>query len=93
MDTNNFPKLDEVVRKHVLTAVEAAGGSKAKAAELLGVSVKTVYNHMHRYNLENNNSSSSESVVESQNTESVVSTQAESSESVVLSSGSSSIFG
>lgn len=52
MEENNFPKLDEVVKQHVLTALELAKGNKAKAAILLGVSVKTVYNHFHRYEME-----------------------------------------
>lgn len=52
MQSNGFPKLEEVIKNHVLKAIEEAGGSKTKAAGLLGVSVKTVYNHVNRYNTE-----------------------------------------
>jgi len=53
MQDEKFPTLEEIVKNHVLAAIDAAGGSKAKAAGLLGVSVKTVYNHVNRYNSEN----------------------------------------
>jgi len=49
MQTENFSKLEEVVKSHVLAALKLAGGNKAKAAGLLGVSIKTVYNHVNRY--------------------------------------------
>jgi transposase len=52
MDSGNFPKLDDVVKTHVLAALDLAGGNKAKAAGLLGVSIKTVYNHVNRYSTE-----------------------------------------
>lgn len=93
MDANNFPKLDDVVKQHVLAALDLAGGSKAKAAELLGVSVKTVYNHFHRYNMEAQSSQSSEQSVEtsvsSNESEVSVATTPETS----LPTGSTNIFG
>lgn len=52
MESGNFPKLDTVIKNHVMAALDLAGGNKAKAAELLGVSVKTVYNHYNRYKME-----------------------------------------
>lgn len=95
----NFPKLEEVVKNHVLLAIETAGGSKAKAAELLGVSVKTVYNHVNRHNAEGSSESlSTEGLVQETSSElSVEDTQ--STESTELSSNelptgnSNSIFG
>lgn len=38
-----FLPLDEVERRHVLRVLEAVGGNKAKAAEILGIGRGTVY--------------------------------------------------
>lgn len=43
-----FPTLDEAIRSHVLAALTRTGGNKQQAAKLLGVSLKTVYNHLNR---------------------------------------------
>lgn len=45
----SFKTLEQVEKEHILKALEVAGGSKAKAASLLGVSVKTVYNKLAVY--------------------------------------------
>lgn len=44
-----FQTLAELERLHVLKALDLAGGSKTRAAELLGVSIKTVYNKLAGY--------------------------------------------
>lgn len=47
--TDDFPDLDTVIRRHTLAALARAGGSKCKAADLLGVSFKTLYNWLHKW--------------------------------------------
>lgn len=97
----NFPTLDEVIKAHVLKALEAAGGNKAKAAGLLGVSIKTVYNHYNRMQSEGTTTTSgteltTDSTLETtealtaQNTESNAN---ETTETNSLPTGSNSIFG
>jgi len=39
----------EVERRHILATLERLGGNKKKAAEILGVSLKTLYNRLKRY--------------------------------------------
>ncbi len=41
--------LDEVERNLIKRTVEFAGGNKSRAAEILGVSLKTLYNRLERY--------------------------------------------
>jgi DNA-binding NtrC family response regulator len=41
--------LDEVERDLIRRTVEFAGGNKSRAAEILGVSLKTLYNRLERY--------------------------------------------
>jgi DNA-binding NtrC family response regulator len=41
--------LDEVVRSHTLATLEHFGGNKRRAAEALGISLKTLYNRLKRY--------------------------------------------
>ncbi|MGH8012955.1 MAG: sigma-54-dependent transcriptional regulator, partial [Candidatus Binataceae bacterium] len=41
--------LDEVERELILRTIEYAGGNKSRAAEILGVSLKTLYNRLERY--------------------------------------------
>lgn len=41
--------LAEIQRRHILAALEACGGNKKRTAESLGVALKTLYNHLHRY--------------------------------------------
>ena len=41
--------LAELERKHIATALERFGGNKTKAAQALGVSLKTLYNKLNEY--------------------------------------------
>ncbi len=41
--------LDEVERELILRTVDFTGGNKSRAAEVLGVSLKTLYNRLERY--------------------------------------------
>lgn len=44
--------LDSVVRRHVLNILVACAWKKEAAAIYLGVTIKTIYNHMRRYEAE-----------------------------------------
>jgi len=48
-EKESFPTLAEVEKAHLDRALEKAGGNKAQAAKLLGVSIKTVYNKLNNY--------------------------------------------
>jgi DNA-binding NtrC family response regulator len=52
-EDNNFKTLQEVEKEHILLALELSNGNKTKAANLLGVSIKTIYNKINTYNLNN----------------------------------------
>jgi DNA-binding NtrC family response regulator len=41
--------LDEVERELIMRTIEFAGGNKSRAAEILGISLKTLYNRLERY--------------------------------------------
>ena len=41
--------LDDVERELINRTLEFAGGNKARAAEVLGISLKTLYNRLERY--------------------------------------------
>jgi two-component system response regulator HydG len=41
--------LDVVEKEYILTSLERNGGNKARTAEMLGVSEKTLYNKLNRY--------------------------------------------
>jgi len=41
--------LGETERQHILATLENCGGDKRKAAEILGISLKTLYNRLHLY--------------------------------------------
>ena len=41
--------LEEVERQYLLASLDARGGNKARTAESLGISEKTLYNKLHRY--------------------------------------------
>jgi len=45
----NMPTLAQIEKEYVLQVLEKVGGSKEKAAKVLGVSTKTVYNKLARY--------------------------------------------
>ena len=40
--------VDEAERKLILATLEAAGGNKTRAAEMLGISLKTLHNKLNR---------------------------------------------
>jgi DNA-binding NtrC family response regulator len=41
--------LDDVERELIIRTIEYAGGNKTRAAEILGVAPKTLYNRLERY--------------------------------------------
>jgi DNA-binding NtrC family response regulator len=41
--------LDEVERRHILRVLEGCGGNKTRAAEVLGITVRTLYNRLDAY--------------------------------------------
>jgi len=41
--------LAEIERHHILATLEHFGGDKRKAAETLGISLKTIYNRLNNY--------------------------------------------
>ena len=41
--------LDESERQLILATLEHCGGDKKRAAEILGISLKTLYNRLHLY--------------------------------------------
>jgi DNA-binding NtrC family response regulator len=45
-------RLDEAERVLILATLAAVSGSKVKAAEALGISLKTLYNRLHAYRAE-----------------------------------------
>lgn len=47
-----FPQLEEVVRRHVLRALAEAGGNRSRAAELLGISRKSLWERLVRWQAE-----------------------------------------
>ena len=57
-EPDEVPALDEVVkeaeRKHILRALEAAGGKRTKAAEILGISRKTLWEKMNSLGISDN---------------------------------------
>ncbi|SDD59843.1 sigma-54-dependent transcriptional regulator [Sporomusa acidovorans] len=52
IDSNDFTmSLDEVEKLHIIKVLEQTGGNKSRAAALLEISEKTLYNKLHRYQL------------------------------------------
>jgi DNA-binding NtrC family response regulator len=47
-------KVSEVERRLILATLEQCGGTKERAAEILGISLKTLYNRLREYNSQNN---------------------------------------
>lgn len=43
--------LSDVERKYILRILEDSQGNKTKAAKVLGVTIKTLYNKLHEYGL------------------------------------------
>lgn len=50
LDVTQFPTLEALEKEYIELALSKAGGNKAKAAQILGVSIKTVYNKLAYYN-------------------------------------------
>jgi DNA-binding NtrC family response regulator len=49
IDVTNLPTLQELERQYLNLVLGRTSGSKAEAAKILGVSVKTVYNKLDAY--------------------------------------------
>ena len=49
IDVSDFPSLKSVEKEYFLHVLQSVGGSKAKAAKILGISVKSVYNKVDLY--------------------------------------------
>jgi DNA-binding NtrC family response regulator len=47
--------LDELEKRHIKRVLEVTGGSRPKAAKILGVNVTTVYRKIEKYNIADNN--------------------------------------
>jgi two-component system response regulator AtoC len=47
-----MPSLDEVERRYLLFVLEAAGGNRSRAAEIIGVSRRTIYRMAERFGIE-----------------------------------------
>ena len=50
-DHEDLPTLTEVERRHIRRVLDATGGDRAAAAEILGVNLSTVYRKIKRYGL------------------------------------------
>lgn len=46
---SELPTLAELEKRHILNAIALSDGNKTKAAKILGVSLKTIYNKLHEY--------------------------------------------
>jgi DNA-binding NtrC family response regulator len=46
-----LPSLDEVERRHILKVLQHTGGNRARAAKILDVDPKTLYNKLKSYNM------------------------------------------
>ena len=46
---SNFVPLDEIERRHILKVMDAVGGNKTMAAQILGLDRKTLYRKLERY--------------------------------------------
>ena len=44
--------VDEAEQKLILATLEAAGGNKTRAADMLGISLKTLHNKLNRFKSE-----------------------------------------
>lgn len=45
-------KLDDIERRHILKSLEYFNGNKSKTATALGITLKTLYNKLNKYNVE-----------------------------------------
>jgi two-component system NtrC family response regulator len=46
-----LPTLDELERRHILKVLQHTGGNRARAAKILNVDPKTLYNKLKAYSL------------------------------------------
>jgi DNA-binding NtrC family response regulator len=60
IDVTNLPTLQELERQYLNLVLTKTSGSKAQAAKILGVSIKTVYNKLDVYAAESKESSTTE---------------------------------
>ena len=51
-DTAHLATLEEVERRYILRVLEAAGGHRSKAAQILGLDRKTLYRKLERWGIE-----------------------------------------
>ena len=50
-DTSHLPTIEEVEKRYILRVLEAAGGQRTRAAEILGVDRKTLYRKLERWGI------------------------------------------
>jgi two-component system response regulator HydG len=50
-DISRLPTIEEVEKRYILRVLEAAGGQRTKAAEILGVDRKTLYRKLERWGI------------------------------------------
>lgn len=46
-----FKSLEEVEKAYIIHALDVLNGNKMKAAKALGITIKTLYNKLHQYDL------------------------------------------
>ena len=51
-DTTHLATMEEVERRYVLQVLEAVGGQRTKAAQILGLDRKTLYRKLERWGIE-----------------------------------------
>jgi two-component system, NtrC family, response regulator AtoC len=49
LDVSKMPTMAELEREYLMLVLKNNGGSKTKAAKILGFSVKTIYNKLDEY--------------------------------------------
>jgi len=49
---NNPEKIDDIERRHILKSLDYFNGNKSKTATALGITLKTLYNKLNKYNVE-----------------------------------------
>lgn len=51
MNTQLSKTLEQVTKEHVVAVLNAHGGNKTQAAKSLGITLKTLYNWLHRWGI------------------------------------------
>jgi DNA-binding protein Fis len=49
---NDLPTLDELERRYLSHVIEAVGGNKTRAAEVMGIDRRTLYRMAERFGIE-----------------------------------------